>query len=842
MANANGEFEEKLERIINEMDENKKNLVDASSDYRARRQQIFQKTNKKVNAILTKFNAAYQLATTELLAIQKTLVKNQSDSAKELQKKLIDTFRIIDRLVLILFSVVTSIGFILVIWFDLTDLPEFWKYGVTAFSSGLFFSLVAYGIKKRYEIEAIRNSIIFPVEEQFDAINIRWISPGALTDDEDERILKIEPVAILLDQAKGTIERTLPIMKEGYEEKKFFARWQSKCQDVLNALRSFGIDCLTEINWILVNLTDSARTTNEKEWRSLITSRLAGMTKIDYFVLDTLVLIYHRKDIREHWKNVLKEETRISTFAKVIYDSAQVDVTGLKLEEFNAIIRRMPLYESAQVTKNIFNYRMTQDYLKNCRTKLIENDLAIQQLSNLQVIDKIDFSLEFQQNLINIFSELFHQVAPKKDEMAFKKAVLAELLHSDTYFKQRVLFNNIDDETVKVLMLHDELLNKAIEEKRTFKLKELLEKSEEIEQIRERIDSRDRAYSTNFEFYKNMLHNGDWHEIGLLQKKVLQEMISKNAEQFKNLEKFEVLQQVIEKNFRRIDINTVERAISANMFSVYIILFKTTQGADFAKKIDTLSGWELDPGKSLLREKDLATIKDSEDRYAIRLTENMRPKYNFVHYSTSARIGVLPPEIPFDSFVTNVTNDLKMVLAKSEQRVEYETDGIVILRITPSKYSFGLLDSDLQELENVHASAKLEIQQFITQLASEYITKEGKAAITIFDSSIDMLDVINEFSILELIKQKDVTITEVDQKKLDSQSLNSKFQTAISEMGITSTRELATTLLDKSLPRVQIVKQIESVLLSEDIRPINATRYSNLLCNSVESFGLMWTK
>ena len=83
------------------------------------------------------------------------------------------------------------------------------------------------------------------------------------------------------------------------------------------------------------------------------------------------------------------------------------------------------------------------------------------------------------------------------------------------------------------------------------------------------------------------------------------------------------------------------------------------------------------------------------------------------------------------------------------------------MRISPSKYSFGILDKEIEKKGKLQL-INLDIASCITSLASGsgYLEDEQKLAVSTLDSTINILDVIDQLKIYEYLStglRKDLT-------------------------------------------------------------------------------------
>ena len=173
--------------------------------------------------------------------------------------------------------------------------------------------------------------------------------------------------------------------------------------------------------------------------------------------------------------------------------------------------------------------------------------------------------------------------------------------------------------------------------------------------------------------------------------------------------------------------------------------------------------------------------------YNITLVKNNKCKYDFVNYSTATKIGVIDRNTSFLDFVEEFKKDVKALLKEVDD--DYDI-GLALLRVTPSKYSFGILPKEeIEDIENVKIK-NLDIARIIAILAKNHTTTSEKAIISTFDKNINLLEIINQLSILDLIHLKE-DISDNYKRFLKSDDLKKSLTKSLKAMEITTFKELA---------------------------------------------------
>ncbi|OPY43016.1 MAG: hypothetical protein A4E41_00001 [Methanoregulaceae archaeon PtaU1.Bin066] len=320
-------------------------------------------------------------------------------------------------------------------------------------------------------------------------------------------------------------------------------------------------------------------------------------------------------------------------------------------------------------------------------------------------------------------------------------------------------------------------------------------------------------------------------------------LLTKFAEVNKSLneaKKYHIIQKIIEKNFENININIVEKAIDANLFSTYVIMTDARAG-DFRNIINKLSIRDT----TTYERKSISDIQTIEKEYGISLTKNGKPKYDFVNYSRGTKVGVLDRNVLFLDFKAELMSDVAKILEKEKGPWNI---GLSVVKITPSKYSFGIPDDQFEKLPNVETK-DLEIVKIITTLARNYLKDSEKAVITHFDKNIDMLEIINHQSILNLISYDGMTLSADYQRFLNSSQLKIALFLRLKDEEISNFKGLAIAIHRKHIDRKKILAIFDEVFSDEYQNQFNRAlvdrklnEFSIELVKSLDSTALLWDK
>jgi len=491
----------------------------------------------------------------------------------------------------------------------------------------------------------------------------------------------------------------VPLYKELTEDDHFRRKWELRCEEYQNALKFFGLDYKTQFQQLKDSPNLYVKRSDESVFDRSILDEASKILLIPTEIIEIYIKYYRGENTRLLWDEIKKElrlQKKISTH---LFDSNLIDIDRSRLseDEFLRIIDHTQDFNIGQLSKNSSLFVQIKLKIANYEKILIENGITITEQGD-KLIDLIDFKRSFEENFLHILSITLDPILPKSNTQAYKNAIIAILLNNEILFKERVCRNAAENETIFVLMTYHELLREKKENNQLFKLNDLLENVDSLESTKTRVTT-DLALQKGFEYFKNDLSHGYWTDDGLsLQRKMFDELKHDFDEKVETLDRSIIITKLLERTFTEININTVDKAIDANLFSTYLIL-TTAQKGRLLEILDPISIRNSDD----LSTKDLSDLRIYEEKYGITLIKDGKAKYDFTKYSSRTRIGVLPRNTIFLEFVQELKNDISKILQVESQLREEEMEGIglAFIRVTPSKYSFGLLDDDIEISSNV---------------------------------------------------------------------------------------------------------------------------------------------
>ena len=606
------------------------------------------------------------------------------------------------------------------------------------------------------------------LEQQIHQVQILRGEIPRLSEKKEESKSALKPLIRTLKDYSETAKDALGLFTPIYKRTKFVAQWENKCDEITNALRSFNLPVEDQIAVIKYNPTgDVQHIDDDIIWQEDIINRLSIITGWKPQVIQILVVQYRGENTINIWNEVKSDHTKLALLTEILYKSNRLDTNDITRPELIGLLGKADSFNLNRISSLVHLYKTVNGLLENYRNKLTENGIAVSVISPEALLLGMHANESIEENFYRLFSEQLRGVSELNGRDGHRIALLAALLHNDFNLRRKVLFDaSQNDDAIIAIMAYQEVAKKKQEANKQFRLIDFLQDTEELEAQLTQLGKKDVGAMEKFSTLKAELSAGNWYDSpNLLLQQAFKNLEKKVEETLPQVTEYKIFKTLVDDNFKKININTVERAIHANLFSAYVILLKhEIKGGSLAGTVDQLSGWER-KGKALIL-KSREVLNKTERDYGITLIESGKPKYNFVKYSDSARIGVIDRNTPFDKFAENLSADFNALKGSDKDN---NIGGIAVIRITPSKYSFALLDSDL-DLPNANRD-KLEIARYITTLAADYLNQEEKATISYFDEDVDLLEVINQYSIPQLIEKTGLNLSNQDRTLLSKNEL-----------------------------------------------------------------------
>jgi hypothetical protein len=418
---------------------------------------------------------------------------------------------------------------------------------------------------------------------------------------------------------------------------------------------------------------------------------------------------------------------------------------------------------------------------------VIDEDNGAESVENQTIKQCLQVAIKLLEDFIN-YNEWIE---------GFAKASITLKFHIDHSFREYACKISSDDKSTAILRAY---YSKSREVGRNSPVS-IIELINDMQLINKEYENRD---SIEFTHLKRMLNDGKWYDSsGAFLKEYLDIKTKEINDQLDDIKESNIFKEVISEQFINVKITTVEKAIDAQFFGAYIIIFSANE-EELAPYVNMLSIRDLkNQGEKRWIEK---TPYDKEE---INREYGVYPKYDFMFYSKNTRIGFLNKNEDFVDFKNNFINDLKQILEiKYHSNKEPVKMGLAIQKITPVESNLGQLDND--GIEKIIAIKDLDFAHYISRLALDHLSPYEQAGLLVLEEKIDLLKVINYKNIYEIIKSDDIIPAE--REALESDILLKKvlgyFQ---SEYGIGDLRRLALDLESKAINVEKITPVIENI-------------------------------
>ncbi len=595
---------------------------------------------------------------------------------------------------------------------------------------------------------------------------------------------------------------------------KFRETWYLECCKVKMATDYFGLNNLDNT---IIDLAKKpiveCKGSKEEIIRKAIVANICGKRSINKTIMDLFVSYYYEDEraTERFWTSIQIDNSQLYQIAEILLELKELDFAkkaDLKTETLQKILLKTQTFEFSLIKDNVSLYLRLCEFLQNYFGKLDKEKIPLKnQLNCEEIIDNIDFEKKFYENFVNVLEEELNKLLDEKEigkslgidvsvdiKKAYVVALMAIILNPDINFRNEVCKKAAENrKSIHVLMAYHNLREQKTSNNEPFFLSDIFDKeAEKPSDIEKKIES-DRCSKETFVYMERSLSSGEWHESSKI---IIQKMLEDLSNKIKNKEKFDAFKKAFSNIFKKVNINTLDRAVDAGLFSVYFILTNSGKGEFIEKVVKHLSirNYEKD-GK-----RDDEGIKKFQKDNGISLfytldDDSQIPKYDFDKYSASTRIGILHKDIEFSTFVKDIIHDIETLLRKETENLsdedKWDNIGFIVLRISPSKYSFGILDKEIEktcQLELIN----LDIAEKIAFLASSYLQDEQKLAVSVLDNNINILDIVDQLNVFEYLStdvQRDLSPKE--RKFLESQQLKDSIKRWLKLNEINSLKHLS---------------------------------------------------
>ena len=552
---------------------------------------------------------------------------------------------------------------------------------------------------------------------------------------------------------------------------RFKRGWSSKCEDLKKVSAYFNLNDKLEkpINDLAKHpVIDFIEKPDEVE-DHLIAS-VCNKALFDSTLMKLFVSYYNgdTDNVEEYWETVKDNKNLLDQIAGRLYFSKlfNIDKNRLRLSIFQDILAKTSTFEQSLIITNILLYNRICDFLSNYRDKLVREKVNLNnELTEEQIVANLDFNNDFTSNFIKIFSkELFQSInidfyksLNKDSKNAYVIALMAIILNQDINFRKEVCIKvSKNNEAICVLMAYHTIREQKGKNNEQFSLSDLFDKEYTPNKMKEKINT-DHFSEITFKRFYSILSEGKWIESTQM---IILSMIDEVEKQLVKNEKNEMIIKIFTKYFTKININTLDRAVDAGLFTIYLILVPHTTGPFLSEVIDKLTvhqrGYEITKKSDSTRNFNDEKIKAFESKYGVSLLiDPHTPKYDFKYYSNSTRIGILHSITEFLTFVDIFNKDIEKVFREEVKNSNSKWTNInfIILRISPSRQSFGLMNDEIENMDGVTFCTNLDIANEIATLASPYLTEQQKTAISTFENDINLENIFEFLTLFDLMSE-----------------------------------------------------------------------------------------
>ena len=545
---------------------------------------------------------------------------------------------------------------------------------------------------------------------------------------------------------------------------------------------------------------------NEEFWKNTImekiTERLSEQNT--YISKDVILLLYNNHNglnSTNIFRKISNSDEELINLAIILIESHRLVQPPPNIsyspQDIASIFKKLGQFNISEVNNLLSTLLRLFDYLDSYLEFLEKNEVNPNfRLSIDYIVRELDDNKDsFEEQLVMLSYKIGYTIFSEIDSLnenfanGFSRASISLKFHDDISLREAACRYSAEDYAIAIIRAYYEKA-KETDRNKVVSLKELLD---DLKLVNSFLDHKT---DHDFEFWKSQLKEGKWFDSSAAHIYEYVKIYSKEiGDKFSKIENYAILKEAVTMAFQKVKIETIEKSIDAQMFGAYIIMSDSSQG-HLMPLIDKLSKRNL---KSNSREKQW----DYKTKTQIKIIENqykVTPKYDFVKFSKFTRIGVLSGEA-FIDFRSSFLKDVSTILNEMNNKFNI---GLVIQRITPSKYSFGVLDND-EVLINVDVK-NLDIASYIARLGDNYATFEDKMSVLRFEKEdIDLLKILNVKSIYEIIRGENDDISDKERKILESSELRKiilkQFE---NELGINNFKSLALELRHKNIRKNEV--------------------------------------
>jgi hypothetical protein len=559
---------------------------------------------------------------------------------------------------------------------------------------------------------------------------------------------------------------------------------------------------------------------DENIWHETIINKLISEIKKNNIHVSPkiLALLFNDNygiDTTNIYREIRESEQERMLLAEILINSKKLvsspSTLSYQASDIDAVLKSIDSFDLSKINGVISKSIRSLDYLKSYFEFLEKNEIGSKISPSIQFLIENDerSSITYDQQIINFCYKLgtivFANEAslPSNFKDGFVRASITMKFHNEISLKQAACSISATDEATTVIKAYLEK-SRGSDRRQIVLLRELIADIQLVESV-----FQDKC-SFDFDFLKTQFREGNWYDSSSAYlKDFFDQNTKKIIEQIGEVGNFVILKQIVRETFKKVHISTVEKAIDAQIFGAYIIMFQSKRGP-LKDCLDKLSIRDLD---NLNPEKQW-DIRDEKDILSIKEKFGIVPNYDFVKFSDSTRIGVFKKNISFSQLQEVFFADLKAIINQSTSPPNPTEEkpfdiGVVMVRISPTKYNLGILDND--QISDVVDIKKLDVGNYIARLAIDSVDPEELASISQSEKDMNVLEILDHYSLFEMIRIENEDSNSIERKLLERNELKQEIIEGIkNQTGIPGLRSLAI-----DLGRNRIEKEVVSPVIQK---------------------------
>jgi hypothetical protein len=565
----------------------------------------------------------------------------------------------------------------------------------------------------------------------------------------------------ILSSAIISVGKVIPVVENIYDEVNLLVEYQQIVNNFGSSLEFYN---LVEDKEFLEEIGKYApadvHILNDKDlWKKLIAQKIVSQLNTQKigqkftFSINLLLLLYEEHNSEQStnvFRDVVSSENEIQTLALILIRSQKLMESNdyeYKKEDIIAIIRKEESFSLPNLNYLLSNSFLTLNYLNSYVKFLKKNGIDILYNPTIEYIINKSEGISYEKRVAklayNLGLENFNKIDGLNRYFAdgFARASLALKFHDDVSLREMICKCSAKDCSTAILYSYFEKI-KENDGQKIVLVKELINDIENINFFLNKLEDPD------IKFFQAQLKEGQWHDSSF---SLLREFFKKSKEEIleklSSRDELEMLKESIKSIYQEVNIETIEKSIDAQLFGVYVIMFHSTGSQTSGNNEDTLKDI-IDKLSIRDLEKDREKrwkFRDDQQKEEIKEKYKVYPKYDFINFSNSTRIGILDKDQSFQNFKQDFFNDVKTILNLKDGHFDI---GIIVHKIMPSKHTFGILDKD--QLSEKIEIKDLDAVKYIARLATKIPLEDQVSGMKL--EKINLLKIIDEKSLYEILK------------------------------------------------------------------------------------------